>query len=69
MLYAIENAHKSGVTAVTTTDDTKNIISGGGEGEVRVWEKIGSTWKMKGSVKEHTGDYYDRSNNKQTSNK
>ncbi|KAL9956202.1 hypothetical protein ACROYT_G037646 [Oculina patagonica] len=54
LLYAIENAHKSGVTAVTTTDDTKNIISGGGEGEVRVWEKIGSTWKMKGSVKEHT---------------
>lgn len=56
LLYAIENAHKSGVTAVATTSDSKHIISGGGEGEVRVWEMNGHTWKMKGSIKEHTGN-------------
>lgn len=56
MLYAIENAHQIGVTAVATTNDKKHIISGGGEGEVRVWTVGGRTWKLKGAMKEkHKG--------------
>ena len=39
-MYCISDAHIHGVTAITTTSDGKRIISGGSEGEVRVW-KIG----------------------------
>lgn len=56
LLYAIDNAHQIGVTAVATTNDKKHIISGGGEGEVRVWTVGGRTWKLKGAMKEkHKG--------------
>lgn len=40
LLYAITDAHILGVSAITTTSDCSRIISGGSEGEVRVW-KIG----------------------------
>ena len=47
LIYQIENAHKSGVTAIAAVGDEKRIISGGGEGEVKAegkgwvkfWEK------------------------------
>jgi len=39
-MYVIGDAHIHGVTAITTTSDCSKIISGGQEGEVRVW-KIG----------------------------
>lgn len=61
LIYQIENAHKSGVTAIAAVGDEKRIISGGGEGEVRVWEVGGSgkqkgsiTGTLKGAIKEHT---------------
>ena len=63
LIYQIENAHKSGVTAIAAVGDEKRIISGGGEGEVRVWEIGGSgkqkgsiTGTLKGAIKEHTGN-------------
>ncbi|XP_074745130.1 cilia- and flagella-associated protein 52-like [Strix uralensis] len=37
-MYEINHAHSLGVTAIATTSDCKRIISGGGEGQVRVWE-------------------------------
>ncbi|PAA77121.1 hypothetical protein BOX15_Mlig016849g2, partial [Macrostomum lignano] len=37
LMYAINDAHKKGVTAITATSDCSRIISGGGEGHVRVW--------------------------------
>lgn len=37
LMYAINDAHKKGVTAITATSDCSRIISGGGEGQVRVW--------------------------------
>ncbi|KAH8863594.1 Cilia- and flagella-associated protein [Schistosoma japonicum] len=38
LMYTIQNAHKKGVTAVCTTSTCDRIISGGGEGQVRVWD-------------------------------
>lgn len=70
LMYQIENAHKSGVTAIATAGDQKHIISGGGEGEVRVWEVSGTgkkgsmTGKLKGSIKEHTGNNYRHNHDK-----
>lgn len=40
LMYVISDAHIHGVTAISTTSDCSRIISGGSEGEVRVW-KIG----------------------------
>ncbi|CAH8622139.1 unnamed protein product [Heterobilharzia americana] len=38
LMYTIQNAHKKGVTALCTTSTCDRIISGGGEGQVRVWD-------------------------------
>ena len=55
--YTIHDAHNKGVTAVATTSDCTRIISGGGEGQVRVWNVglHGSSYKMAGAMKEHKG--------------
>ncbi len=51
----INDAHNHGVTALALTDDCQRVISGGMEGEVRIW-KIGSqTQIMEASLKEHRG--------------
>lgn len=39
-MYVISDAHIHGVTAIATTNDCQKIVSGGSEGEVRIW-KIG----------------------------
>lgn len=36
-MFEIHDAHKIGVTAIATTSDCRQIVSGGGEGQVRVW--------------------------------
>lgn len=36
-MYIIHDAHLHGVTALTSTSDNNRIISGGINGEVRVW--------------------------------
>lgn len=52
--YVINNAHNLGVTAIAATSDCRRIISGGGEGQVRVWEIHDvSTTVLKGAMKEH----------------
>ncbi|MCO5597565.1 hypothetical protein L7F22_051643 [Adiantum nelumboides] len=53
LLYTILDAHVFGVTSVYGTSDSGRIISGGKEGQVRVW-KIGpqSHW-MISNMKEH----------------
>ena len=35
-MYTIHDAHKQGVTAIATTSDSSRIVSGGGEGQVRL---------------------------------
>ncbi|XP_020921926.1 cilia- and flagella-associated protein 52 isoform X2 [Sus scrofa] len=53
LMYVISNAHRIGVTAVATTSDCTRVISGGGEGEVRVWQIGHQTQKLEEALKEH----------------
>ena len=55
MKYTIHDAHCKGVTALAATSNSKRIISGGGEGQVRVWDVIGKEYKMANAMKEHKG--------------
>jgi len=36
-MFVINDAHIHGVTACSSTSDCQKVISGGSEGEVRVW--------------------------------
>ncbi|XP_013860293.1 cilia- and flagella-associated protein 52 [Austrofundulus limnaeus] len=40
LMLTIENAHKMGVTAIAGTSDSRRIVSGGGEGQVHVWQLL-----------------------------
>ncbi|KAH1183141.1 cilia- and flagella-associated protein 52 [Mauremys mutica] len=53
LMYVIDHAHSMGVTAIAATSDCKRIISGGGEGQVRVWEIGQNTRKLEEVLKEH----------------
>lgn len=55
LLYAINDAHNHGVTAVAPTNNCQRIVSGGMEGEVRVWRIGRQTQIMEASLKEHRG--------------
>jgi WD40 repeat protein len=55
LMYTIHDAHNSGVTAIATTSNCHRIVSGGGEGQVRVWDVVGNSTKMKAAMKEHRG--------------
>ncbi|KAG1940756.1 cilia- and flagella-associated protein [Pimephales promelas] len=49
----IHNAHSMGVTAIAATNDCKWIVSGGGEGQVRVWEIFQKSYRLIATMKEH----------------
>ncbi|XP_052544249.1 cilia- and flagella-associated protein 52 [Tympanuchus pallidicinctus] len=51
--YVINNAHSLGVTAIAATNDCKRILSGGGEGQVRLWAIGEKTHKLEAVLKEH----------------
>ncbi|KAM9491549.1 LOW QUALITY PROTEIN: cilia- and flagella-associated protein 52 [Salvelinus alpinus] len=53
-MLVIQNAHGMGVTAIAGTRDCKRIISGGGEGQVRVWEILLGCHRLIETMKEHT---------------
>jgi WD40 repeat protein len=55
LLYAINDSHNHGVTAVAPTSDCQRIVSGGMEGEVRIWKIGNQTQIMQASLKEHRG--------------
>ena len=50
-LWLIDNAHRGGVTALTLSHNQRFIITGGEEGEVRVWEL--RTRELVSHLKEH----------------
>lgn len=54
-MYTIHDAHNKGVTALACTSDSHSVISGGGEGQVRVWEISSRGQHMVSALKEHTG--------------
>ncbi|TUJ41097.1 Cilia- and flagella-associated protein 52 [Bagarius yarrelli] len=53
LMRMITNAHSMGVTALTSTSDCRRLVSGGGEGQVRVWEILPDTHRLVTSMKEH----------------
>jgi WD40 repeat protein len=55
LLYVINDAHKNGTTAMAVSNDSGRIVSGGMEGEVRVWRLGRQTQTMDASLKEHRG--------------
>ena len=69
LLYVINDAHKligvgnssggdtpkNGVTAVCCSNDCKRLLSGGADGQVRVWAVAKETQVMIASMKEHKG--------------
>lgn len=55
LMYAIHDAHRDGVTALSCTSDCRRVISGGQTGQVRVWSIGRNSQKMIASMKEHKG--------------
>jgi WD40 repeat protein len=55
LFYAINDAHNHGVTALAPTANCQRVISGGMEGEVRIWRIGKQTQIMEASLKEHRG--------------
>lgn len=64
LFYAINDAHNHGVTALAPTNDCSRVISGGMEGEVRIWRIGRQTQVMEASLKEHRGRVADIKINK-----
>eukprot|EP00928_Gymnodinium_smaydae_P079053 TRINITY_DN63071_c0_g1_i1.p1 TRINITY_DN63071_c0_g1~~TRINITY_DN63071_c0_g1_i1.p1 ORF type:complete len:652 (+),score=159.41 TRINITY_DN63071_c0_g1_i1:92-1957(+) len=55
LLYVINDCHRNGATALAPTSDCGYIVTGGMEGEVRVWRIGSQTQVMDASLKEHRG--------------
>lgn len=55
LMYVINDAHRHGVTGLISTIDSNRVVSGGMEGEVRVWRIGKQTQTMEASMKEHRG--------------
>lgn len=55
LMYAIPNAHNKGCTAVALTSNGKTLVSGGVEGQVRVWKIEPEKQSLVGVLKEHFG--------------
>ncbi|KAL2087100.1 hypothetical protein ACEWY4_018159 [Coilia grayii] len=53
LMLVVHNAHHMGVTAIACTSDCLRIISGGGEGQIRVWEILKGSYKLVETMKEH----------------
>ena len=52
-MYVINDAHQRGVTSLAMTSDCRRIISGGGEGQVRVWNIRPESQTLEATMKEH----------------
>lgn len=55
LIYAIPNAHNKGCSSVAVTSNGKFLVSGGIEGQVRVWKIEPYMQSMIGVLKEHYG--------------
>ncbi|CAD7955187.1 unnamed protein product [Amoebophrya sp. A25] len=53
--YVINDGHRNGCTALSATSTGTRLVSGGAEGEVRVWRLGGQSQSMEASLKEHRG--------------
>ncbi|XP_002736733.1 cilia- and flagella-associated protein 52-like [Saccoglossus kowalevskii] len=55
LMYVIHDAHNKGVTALATTSDCRRIVSGGSEGQLRIWDIHEKEQKLVTAMKEHKG--------------
>lgn len=55
MMFIISNCHNNGVTAISITRDGKKLLSGGGDGQVRVWQVDKLNGVLLSVLKEHKG--------------
>ncbi|KAI4470193.1 wd-40 repeat protein [Holotrichia oblita] len=55
LIFAIMNAHNKGVSALATTHHGKTLISGGCEGQVRLWDITPYRQELMCTLKEHKG--------------
>ena len=55
LFYTISEAHKGQVTAIAGLGDSKKLVSGGVEGEIRIWRIGKQTQMLDASIKEHRG--------------
>lgn len=53
LIYAIPNAHNKGCSAIAMTSNCKILVSGGIEGQVRVWRIEPMNQRLIGVLKEH----------------
>ena len=53
LIYTINDAHANGVTSICATSTGNKLISGGINGEIRVWKISNNSQKMDVSLKEH----------------
>lgn len=53
LIFAILNAHNKGVSALSITHKGDTLISGGCEGQVRIWEITKNWQKLKCTLTEH----------------
>eukprot|EP00928_Gymnodinium_smaydae_P072566 TRINITY_DN55908_c0_g1_i1.p1 TRINITY_DN55908_c0_g1~~TRINITY_DN55908_c0_g1_i1.p1 ORF type:complete len:618 (-),score=132.88 TRINITY_DN55908_c0_g1_i1:184-2037(-) len=53
LLYVINDCHRNGTTALAVLNDSGSLVTGGMEGEVRVWRIGPQTQSMDASLKEH----------------
>ncbi len=54
-MYVINDAHLHGVTSIALTSDSQRVVSGGSEGEVRIFRLGKQSQIMEASMKEHRG--------------
>lgn len=62
-MFTIHDAHNKGVTAIACASHGHSVVSGGGEGQVRVWNIVNGygpkgpaiTTKLVEAMKEHKG--------------
>lgn len=52
--YVINDAHRNGVTAIAVTSGLDRLVTGGMDGDVRIW-RLGATQTMEATLKEHRG--------------
>ena len=55
LMFAIEDAHSEGVTAIKVLTDCARIVSGGMRGDIRIWKLSKSHQELVVSLKEHKG--------------
>mmetsp|Transcript_22139 Transcript_22139/g.36672 ORF Transcript_22139/g.36672 Transcript_22139/m.36672 type:complete len:608 (+) Transcript_22139:46-1869(+) len=54
LLFVINGAHLTSVTAIATTNDSMRLVTGGADGQVRVWKLGKESQTMLAMMKEHS---------------